>query len=1391
MSNKYTIKVIQQGQTQKIHALSQGAGMSGQALVLKAENGTRYQLTELVTQISPSKLQMKRMGSHLHLALPGGDLDAPDVVIEGFFAVDKASLWGSHETGEWMTYQTTDLTDASAPAEPSGPVQALFGRNNMVELSAPVTTPVGKALSFVETPTGLGTVLLGAVGLAVLAKALDSGDDSPAPTGAEAVLVNYAKDQSSTAPTLKDYSEFGIKAFSSLSNTSSRDDIDASSVLTQLGMSSSAWLAAINSSVVALGSTNLTKEKVQAAVDSYYRILKEADGNPNLDADVYQDGPDHTVIDDPQALDYSNIGVTVGATGKALDLLNDVVGRLGTVAVDSIQELNAMARAAENVMLQAKAATSAISGGPALYATDAEWSAGLATLGVAVSSTAITDVKERIASTADDGTGVATQTLLREKLADIVAANTLRSYAVNASSGAPTLLNYKDAGIKALSNLNQTSATEDISSDGVANAMGGSSNWLLALNAGLDKIDMTAVTRLADIQTKLQAMANSYYRILSEADGVVNATPGGNTDVNGGGDLANDDPTASDYVNIGATVGGTLKALDLLNDFVGFSNKTAVDTVVEIDAAARAAENIMLKAKGLTAGVSGGPALYTTDTDWVKGLTDLGITGITTRNIAAVRQALDDSTDNASGDGSSLNTVQKINDLLKAVIALQALKDYANANNGAGATAPSLITYKDAGVKTLVSLTEGVGAGTADVDAGAVTAAMGSTWLQALNSALDKQLGDATLTLAKLRLMAESYYRILSEADGEVNTTKNTDVNGGGDLANDDPTASDYGNIGAVVGATLKSLALLNDFVGLSAKTAVDTVAEIDAAARAAENIMLRAKGAVMSAAGGPTVYATDDEWVAGLTALGINGVTTSNIAAIKQALDSSTDDLAGDGALLDTVAEVQAQVSLVRLKAYTDDVQPIESKAAPSPTLADWSAIGVKARDSLSDAAATQDLKASNTNLNAINSALDKWASTPHLQDLITAKSTLQGVLDAYARFLAEADGSRTIDVNVHSSAGQDPSLQDYENVMGGAANLSTLTTGVDAKWLDLINDCIGGLSSSAVDTATDIEALIKVAANVMNQAVGTGWSYTTNSEWVTALGSLGITGLSTMSDVQRDTVEASILSINNSAEIDSWSELQGMVNLVRINEYAASNANPAPSFSDYQAFFDYGVAGKTDLPTNNSNYTIAFNDAVNNKPSNSFTAAEVKALVNGYAAILAEANSADLDQQIYDPVAQDYLAVGVGAGLDQQAAVRLMLGDANNNGSIDGAESSSAFANLLTDVVANKAVSNVDSLAELNALAAIVTKIRELEAKPTGNTTYTDITGGLLSTTDLSSLGLSISPLIDSRFSSTVQQNRLNAVYNGIIGAADPTSVDSISELQNLINNTSNIVI
>jgi hypothetical protein len=69
-----------------------------------------------VTLASPAKLQLKRVGDALHLVLPGGDIEAPDLVIQDYFKVTGSSLQGASISGEWMTYDTANTESFSLNA---------------------------------------------------------------------------------------------------------------------------------------------------------------------------------------------------------------------------------------------------------------------------------------------------------------------------------------------------------------------------------------------------------------------------------------------------------------------------------------------------------------------------------------------------------------------------------------------------------------------------------------------------------------------------------------------------------------------------------------------------------------------------------------------------------------------------------------------------------------------------------------------------------------------------------------------------------------------------------------------------------------------------------------------------------------------------------------------------------------------------------------------------------------------------------------------------------------------------------------------------------------------------------------------------------------------------
>jgi hypothetical protein len=185
----------------------------------------------------------------------------------------------------------------------------------------------------------------------------------------------------------------------------------------------------------------------------------------------------------------------------------------------------------------------------------------------------------------------------------------------------------------------------------------------------------------------------------------------------------------------------------------------------------------------------------------------------------------------------------------------------------------------------------------------------------------------------------------------------------------------------------------------------------------------------------------------------------------------------------------------------------------------------------------------------------------------------------------------------------------------------------------------------------------------------------------------------------------------------------------------------------------------------------------------------------VNGYAAILAEANGAEADQQAYDPVAADYLAVGVGSN---DPNVLTLLSHAS-----DGTEATNTaeLVTLMTDVVARKNQSEVDTVNELTGIAKIVAKIYDLEsysgiATNGGSTGIASsaYTSGVeaLQISELKALGLDTTNLENNYYSTFVLNKRLYDVYDHITAidhtlASSRALLDSLKELQTLITNTS----
>ena len=1061
MSRKYNLRVVKDGRLQEIKVFAAGDGVIGKPLVLKAMEASRYLLTDPVLNNSPAKVQIQRVGKHLHLALPGGDIEAPDLVIENYFDTVEVSLSGMRGEGNWLRYDLSALNTQGAEVGESKSISIDLGSGQ------------GGWLEWFDSPKGLLAIGGGALALSALGGGGES-DGTVNSTAAIDVLRAFAADtsnpRSAARPTLGQYSEAGVKMYASLTDTSegSRITLTGSGFGFSGASADESLLRALNSGLSAMGSSDLSTAKIQAMVDSYYRIMREANGDATINVDVYNDSVRdvaNLALNDPKASDYTAVGVTVNDDVKPMELLNNVVGRLSVGQVDSLEELNALATVVHNIMVQA--GMSVGTGNPVVYTTDAQWVSGLSSLGfMGISIDTISEIKSRIAATADDGSGV--------------------------------------------------------------------------------------------------------------------------------------------------------------------------------------------------------------------------------------------------------DTWQEVSDLISPLVALQLLKVYANATGGAGATPPTLQTYKSAGIKGLSSLSAVAAA--EDIDSAVVITALGvdaSAWLAALNSALAKLSGDATLTTSRLQAMVNSYYRVLSEADGVSNTTNNVDVYPND--SNNNPLSSDYANLGVTIGGA-KSVDLLSDSVGQLTKAAVNHTDKLNALAKAAHNVMVQAGLAITN--GAPALYATSDAWIPGLNQLlGLTtatGVNVDNVEAVKSSiLATAGQGTPGDGLEVDTVQELLAIVSLARLKSYT--VDGANPKTAPTPTLADWGSV-VKANTSLSDNAAVDVNTATywrNTNpvngLAALNSALDTLSGD---QTTVGTTGTLQRIVDSFGRILQEANGSRASNVDVSRvaiSAGlssADVVVQDLLNVgVKSGQNNGSGSTGTGLNYLGtgtLLASAIGSVFSTSVDTVAELDGLADIAQNIMKQAAGESVTYT-DTDWATNLGRLGITG-ATVNNV--DDIKLRIATTaDDGTGIDSYDELQGLVSLVRINDYAAQNTGfVAPVLIDYQAIM--AITG-SDYTAPTTAALNAYNDVVNAKPISNFTAAEIKDIVINYNVLF---NAADGNGLSTTPtfVATDYAKLGV-------------VVDGYGGMAIAKTEE------LLNQSISRLTASAIDSVAELQRLEDVIGKIFTLASSTkTSGASQADFSGG-----------------------------------------------------------------
>ncbi|NVO06769.1 MAG: hypothetical protein HXX19_12940 [Rhodoferax sp.] len=196
--------------------------------------------------------------------------------------------------------------------------------------------------------------------------------------------------------------------------------------------------------------------------------------------------------------------------------------------------------------------------------------------------------------------------------------------------------------------------------------------------------------------------------------------------------------------------------------------------------------------------------------------------------------------------------------------ALATIRDAAKANN-ATASQPGLDVYTTAGIKGVTS-----------ANLGSINDALNSAAITGLQAD----------TAPEVQAIVNAYNAILTSADGIGHATTPL-------------TAAQYAAIGvtgvSAASGTGTALNLLDDVVDRSLTTAVDSVGKVQAMADAAAHVIAAGNGTPAEAAALS---------LADLLALGITGVSASNLAAVQAKIQSTADGL------LDTRGELQGVVN-------------------------------------------------------------------------------------------------------------------------------------------------------------------------------------------------------------------------------------------------------------------------------------------------------------------------------------------------------------------------------------------------------------------------------------------------------------------------------------------------
>ena len=102
MAKIYSVKVTNSSKiSQSIKIANPG---KGEAVIIRAESGDKFQLIEEQSANSPHKVFVKRVEDNLYVLFEEGNIQKPDLIIEKYYSDDTHALIGGPESGSLNNY---------------------------------------------------------------------------------------------------------------------------------------------------------------------------------------------------------------------------------------------------------------------------------------------------------------------------------------------------------------------------------------------------------------------------------------------------------------------------------------------------------------------------------------------------------------------------------------------------------------------------------------------------------------------------------------------------------------------------------------------------------------------------------------------------------------------------------------------------------------------------------------------------------------------------------------------------------------------------------------------------------------------------------------------------------------------------------------------------------------------------------------------------------------------------------------------------------------------------------------------------------------------------------------------------------------------------------------